>query len=363
MQAGAFASTAGHLRCAQGGGLLLEPDKSAPPAPTNVFLGVQTHLEGVADEQQPQVVFTPCERRLKGILEKLAECRAADLLSPKEAEVLLGKLQFVRGHSFRGVGRAAMQPLLSRTNKQTYVLPGGGAPPPPTTAFDEPLRVMHDFLRVLLAHLPPLVKRLGARPARKPVLVYSDAQYNSSTGSAGLGVVLVDLDNPDVARFMAGAQTSPEILQWMPKRKQQVNQLELLAALCACTTFADILQDREVVLYIDNTAALSACIHGYGHSPEMGKIANALALLLARLRCTTMFLHVAGKANPADLPSRAPWVTGPSGQPALDVQSVVDEDPQQQARDRVCATALNQACTHRPLAMPTPAGSTTWRTS
>ena len=139
------------------------------------------------------------------------------------------------------------------------------------------------------------------------------------------------------------------------KRKQQVNQLELLAALCACTTFADILQDREVVSYIDNTAALSACIHGYGHSPDMGKIANALTLLLARLRCTTMFLHAAGKANPADLPSRAPWVTGPSGQPALDVQFVVDEDPEQQARDRVCAHALNQSHTHRPMAMPTPA--------
>ena len=63
--------------------------------------------------------------------------------------------------------------------------------------------------------------------------------------------VVINLDNPDDARFMAGAQTSPEILQWMPKRKQQVNQLELLAALCACMTFADILQDREVVLYID----------------------------------------------------------------------------------------------------------------
>ena len=106
-----------------------------------------------------------------------------------------------------------MQPLLSRTNKHSYVLPGGVAPPPPTTAFDEPLQVMHDFLLVLLAHLPPLVKRLGARPARKPVLVYSDAQYNASTGSAGLGVVLVDLDNPDDARFMAGAQTSPEMTQ------------------------------------------------------------------------------------------------------------------------------------------------------
>jgi hypothetical protein len=33
----------------------------------------------------------------------------------------------------------------------------------------------------------------------------------------------------------------------------------------------------------------------------MGKIANAVTLLLARLNCLTQFLHVLGKSNPADI--------------------------------------------------------------
>ena len=75
------------------------------------------------------------------------------------------------------------------------------------------MQVMHDFLKVLLTHLPPLVRSLGGKTVRKPVLVYSDAQYNASTGSAGLGVVVVDLENPDEARFVAGAQTTPELMK------------------------------------------------------------------------------------------------------------------------------------------------------
>jgi len=335
-------------------GLLLEPDKSTTPAQTNTFLGVRTHLEGVSGTESPQAVFTPSARRLQGVLDKLQECRDANHLDKHEAEILQGKLQFIRGHSFRGVGRAATQPLLTRSGKAAYTLPGGAAPPPRTDEFDAAMRVMHDFLTVLFAHLPPLVRRLGLSRARKPVLVYSDAQYNERTGSAGLGVVIVDLEKPDDARFMAGAQSSPELLQWMPERKQQVNQLELLAALCACMTFADMLREREVVLYIDNTTALSSCIHGYSHAPDMGKMANALTLLLAQLQCLPQFLHVPGKSNPSDLPSRAPWTPGPDGRPQLDLALVRDKDAAQQLRDRACAEALNKSFNHRQLLMPTP---------
>ena len=87
----------------------------------------------------------------------------------------------------------------------------------------------------------------------------------------------------------------------------------------------------------------------------MGKMANALTLLLARLECLPQFLHVPGKSNPSDLPSRAPWITGPTGRPNLDLAYVLDKDVAQQKRDRTCAEALNQSFSHRQLLMPTPA--------
>jgi hypothetical protein len=36
-----------------------------------------------------------------------------------------------------------------------------------TTAFDEPLRLMHDFFKILLKHLPPLIVPLGSHEGHR----------------------------------------------------------------------------------------------------------------------------------------------------------------------------------------------------
>ena len=97
-------------------------------------------------------------------------------------------------------------------------------------------------------------------------------------------MILVDLEDPTQKRYMAGGQTSQEVLEWLHQRKQQVNQLELLAVLCASMTFKEKMLGREVIFYIDNTSALSAYIHGYCQAPDMGMLSNALALMLAGWR-------------------------------------------------------------------------------
>ncbi len=54
--------------------------------------------------------------------------------------------------------------------------------------------------------------------------------------------------------------------------------------------------------------ALNAAVNGYSHAPEMASLSNALHLLLAGLSAAPRFMHVPGKANPADIPSRVPFV-------------------------------------------------------
>jgi len=78
-----------------------------------------------------------------------------------------------------------------------------------------------------------------------------------------------------------------DILSWMDsfgtRKKQKINQCELLAVIAAVMTFGDIFRDRELLVWVDNVPALSAAVHGYSHAPEMASLSNALHLLLAGL--------------------------------------------------------------------------------
>jgi hypothetical protein len=47
-----------------------------------------------------------------------------------------------------------------------------------------------------------------------------------------------------------------------------------------------------------------------------------LALLLAGAACIAQFVHVSGKDNPADLPSRAPFKADADGKHTLDLEFV-----------------------------------------
>jgi hypothetical protein len=60
---------------------------------------------------------------------------------------------------------------------------------------------------------------------------------------------------------------------------------------------------REVLVFCDNTSALSAAVHGYSRNADMGAMSNMLHLELARPRCRPWFEWIPSKANPADIPS------------------------------------------------------------
>ena len=111
---------------------------------------------------------------------------------------------------------------------------------------------------------------------------------------------------------MCGGEVPDDILLWMEgfvtRKKQRINQCELLAVLVAAMTFGDLFRDRELLVWVDNVPMLSAEVNGYSHAPEMAALSNALHLLLAGLSARPRFLHVPGKANPADIPSHVPFV-------------------------------------------------------
>ena len=89
--------------------------------------------------------------------------------------------------------------------------------------------------------------------------------------------------------------------------------------------------------------ALSAAVHGYSQATEMESLSNAFHLLIAGLSATPRFLHVPGKANPADIPSRVPFLR-------RDGSHVLDPARLSPADARVVAALC--AC-YRPMVLPT----------
>jgi hypothetical protein len=159
--------------------------------------------------------------------------------------------------------------------------------------------LMVEFFQRLFQSFPPLVFDFTRRKRGK-LVIFTDASFSRSR--AGLGICVFDRDSGE--RFVCDKLAPTWMLDAFESRKTQINQLELLAILCSVLTFGHLMQDREVLFFCDNTSALSACVHGYARSSDMGALANALHLSLATLGTTTFFEWCPSLCNCADLPSR-----------------------------------------------------------
>jgi hypothetical protein len=151
-----------------------------------------------AHRAYPVVEFRPSSGRTDRVMAMLDHA-VVEGLSAHSAQVIKGKLGWILQSAWGGVGRAAVQPLVSRTGSKKFLLPGGRPAPPETQLWTPELASMTEFFR------------LGA-PPRGLLLVYSDAQY-SQRGRKGLGVVVTDtLTNTS---YMCGGEVPDDILAWM----------------------------------------------------------------------------------------------------------------------------------------------------
>ena len=82
-------------------------------------------------------------------------------------------------------------------------------------------------------------------------------------------------------------------------------QAEMIAALSALMSAPSVLAGRKVIIFIDNTGALSSLLHGYSSKPDAARLCNLFHLFAAAIGCSIYFEWVPTKANIADLPSRA----------------------------------------------------------
>ena len=133
------------------------------------------------------------------------------------------------------------------------------------------------------------------------MVIYSDA--SCSLRHYGLGIIIIN----DGSRWYLNSFAPQWILDAFTTRTTSlkiINQLELLAILCAVLTFGDLLKDHRVRFWCDNCVALSGAIHGYAQAPHLAQLSNEIHLLFANLQISAWFEWVPTKCNIADIPSR-----------------------------------------------------------
>ena len=95
--------------------------------------------------------------------------------------------------------------------------------------------------------------------------------------------------------------------RWRAKlsaRKTQINVYEQAAVLLALGTFAPLISNRRVLIYIDSNAALGSIVKGHSNRQDINLYAGTVWHLLAKHKITAFFMRVPSKQNPADAPSR-----------------------------------------------------------
>ena len=273
-------------------GQSLEPKKRKLMSDINDGLGVSISFQHLLTEY---AVFVSClPGRIEKILHMFDVCYNDDWMTPATASSIRGKLGFCLTTAYARVGRAASQPLVQREFQDTSY-----------SVRRTPIAAARMFYKILLPMLPSL--KIPVYEDQTPAIVlYTDAMFRKRRPYplSRLGVCYFDpLDG-------GGAHHSDMVLPpWVwdllsPVQKVLIMQAEMLAPLAALFSLPKVFSGRKVILFIDNTGALSALLHGYASKPDCAAIANVFHLLVAYLSIDIWFEWVPSDANICDLPSR-----------------------------------------------------------
>ena len=114
--------------------------------------------------------------------------------------------------------------------------------------------------------------------------------------------------------------------------KQIICQLELYTLVLVRSLYAQRLQGRRALFFIDNEAARFAVIKGGTDSPSLATMCRVLATLDQQHGSYNWVERVPSLSNPADAPSR-----GDAAEPARLFGAVVREWPAREAEDLAAA--------------------------
>eukprot|EP00971_Amphidinium_carterae_P002750 54410-Amphidinium_carterae.1 len=111
-------------------------------------------------------------------------------------------------------------------------------------------------LQVTLGQLGPRFVQLDCKP-RHPFVLYTDAAWE--THLQRVGAVLTFRGKVHAATW---ADVPVQFLNSLKPRQTQITPCEAAAVVAATDWFAESLRDRDLIVFVDNTAAAAALASG-----------------------------------------------------------------------------------------------------
>ena len=133
--------------------------------------------------------------------------------------------------------------------------------------------------------------------------VYADACFEPGP-KAGLGGVMVDCNGICVSCFGIWLREEVVVLLNPKEHETVIAELEALATLLALHLFESLLVEKDVVVFTDNNAVLSALISGRSSNDVVRQVVNRAFAWEDRLGLLLWHERVPSSSNVADGPSR-----------------------------------------------------------
>ena len=153
----------------------------------------------------------------------------------------------------------------------------------------------------LILVAPP--RSLSTHKAKPTCLLYTDGSSEAKRENPHYVGAVLFVPDRKLVLYIHCAVPDDIVSAWLPA-KQYIHLVELFAGPVALDTWSNLLEDRHVIHFCDNSAALGALVKGYSPSGDLLHMAGDYWLRCAKLKCCIFIDRVESKSNIADEPSR-----------------------------------------------------------
>ena len=172
---------------------------------------------------------------------------------------------------------------------------------PPPWALDDELVEALQYLSFAVQHLPDRAVYLD-RTTAAPVVVYTDASTDHGPTGLRMGaLVFIDHVNPPLAFSW---DVPYEFQQQLQVRNKQIMPAELLAIPVTALAVLHLIRHRDVIAFVDNTAALSALVKCTSNREDTAHMTLVASMLFVTNDNRVWHEYVNTLQNPADVLSR-----------------------------------------------------------